>query len=71
MSEHLPWRHPDLEDWSIVGMNHYRLGGTRRLFVAMTKPPESPDDAAKCIQAEGPDTGMLWEELRHKARMAR
>ena len=56
----LPWRHPDLNDWSIVGMNHYRQSDTRRLFVSMEKD-------GRCIKVEGLDTPMLWEELRAKA----
>jgi hypothetical protein len=59
----LPWQSPDLEDWSIVGMNHYRVSGIRLLFVAMVR-------GDRCIKAEGVDTLMLWEELMHKARLA-
>ncbi len=57
----LPWQHPDLDGWSIVGMNHYRSGGIRQLFVAMAR-----DD--HCIKAEGLDLPRLWEVLRYKAR---
>lgn len=58
----LPWQHPDLEEWSIVGMNHYHVAdGTRRLFVSMEK-------NGRCIKAEGVDTSVLWDELARKAQ---
>lgn len=56
-----PWMHPDLIEWSIVGMNHYRVSGMRRLFVAMSLD-------GRLIKAEGLDTMELWEELRRQAR---
>ncbi len=56
----MPWHHPDLADWSIVGMNHYHVDGRRFLFVAMTR-------GGACIRAEGADDGALWERLRKSA----
>lgn len=61
----LPWHHPDLEGWSIVGMNHYHQDGQRRLFIAMT------NDAGRCIQTEGPDAPALWVRLRVMAAKAK
>ena len=58
-----PWQVKPLDEWSIVGMNHYHVDGTKRLFVAMTKDGLS-------IQAEGPDTALLWKELKQKAHKA-
>jgi hypothetical protein len=58
---HMPWQMGTLADWSIVGMNHYMSNGVRYLFVAMTH-------GEWCIKAEGPDTTMLWDELRWKAK---
>lgn len=55
-----PWRHPDLDGWSIVGMNHYQMYGTRRLFVSMEKD-------GRCIKAEGLDLPGIWENLRRQA----
>lgn len=57
----VPWQHPDLADWSIVGMNHYHITGTRFLFVAMMR-------GDRCIKAEGADSDGLWEQLRRRAR---
>ncbi len=56
----LPWKNSVLEDWSIVGMNHYHLEGQRRLFVSMAK-------GGRCIKAEGPDDTQVWDELVAKA----
>lgn len=55
-----PWMLPPLNEWTIVGMNHYHVNGERRLFVAMTKD-------GRCIQEEGPDDVYLWDRLWHKA----
>jgi hypothetical protein len=55
-----PWKSHRLADWSIVGMNHYRQNGERRLFVSM-------EWNGRCIKAEGRDTGVLWAELERKA----
>ena len=49
-----------LDEWSIVGMNHYHLSGQVRLFVAMVK-------GGRCIHEEGSDDKDLWERLRVKA----
>jgi hypothetical protein len=51
-----PWQQPALADWSIVGMNHFYLGGLRRIYVAMVK-------GDRCIKAEGPDTAEIWLTL--------
>jgi hypothetical protein len=56
----LPWKLPPLNEWSIVGMNHYRLGGEKRLFVSMTKD-------SRCIIEEGKDNDELWMRLRQQA----
>ncbi len=57
-----PWRHADLIDWTIVGMNHYREGsGRRMMFVAMMR-------RGHCIKAEGPDDGEVWFRLMAQAR---
>lgn len=56
----LPWKRPELADWRIVGMNHYRQNGAERLYVAMTS-------GVLVIQAEGPDGPLLWDELARKA----
>jgi len=61
MNEHSPWKMKPLDEWSIVGMNHYHVdGGERRLFVAMTKD-------GRCITEEGPDDKYLWNRLWSKA----
>jgi len=57
-----PWLIPTLDEWAIVGMNHYHQHGARHLFVAMIH-----QDDGRCIQVEGPDTADLWAELRNKA----
>lgn len=58
----MPWKRPELIAWSIVGMNHYRIGvGSRSLFVAMTCD-------GYCIQAEGPDEARVFENLAQQAR---
>jgi len=59
-SYELPWNEPALRDWMICGMNHYRLGGVRRLFVSMTC-------RNLCIVAEGEDEEMVFHELTIKA----
>lgn len=43
-----PWKIKPLDEWSIVGMNHYHIDGQRRLFVAMTKD-------GHCVTEEGAD----------------
>jgi hypothetical protein len=52
----LPWQ-LGLGDWDVVGMNHYHVGGERRLFVAMT-------NGFKCIRAEGADENEVFKVLR-------
>lgn len=55
-----PWKMKPLDEWSIVGMNHYHVDGQKRLFVAMTK-------GGRCIVEEGADDQYLWNRLCHKA----
>jgi len=55
-----PWKLKPLDEWSIVGMNHYHVNGEQRLFVAMTK-------GGRCITEEGADDEYLWNRLWHKA----
>lgn len=55
-----PWLSAPLNEWSIVGMNHYHVNGKRFLFVAMTKD-------GVCITEEGEDDEYLWNRLWHKA----
>lgn len=56
----MPWDQPPLNEWAIVGMNHYHKNGQRLLFVAMAK-------KGKCIKEEGRDDEYLWNRLCHKA----
>jgi len=49
-----------LNERSIVGMNHYRVNGEKRLFAAMTK-------GERCIVEEGKGDEYLWDRLWHKA----
>ena len=56
-----PWLHPPLQNWSIVGMNHYHTDTGKFIFIAMTK-----DNI--CIVEEGPDTITRWENLITKAK---
>jgi hypothetical protein len=51
-----PWQQPALAEWAIVGMNHYFIGGHRRIYVAMVK-------GDRCIKREGPDTAEIWLSL--------
>jgi len=60
---YLPWDKPPLDEWSIVGMNHYHVHGHRSLFVAMVK-------NGVCIKAEGPSDELVFINLRHQAKMA-
>lgn len=55
-----PWMMKPLDEWAIVGMNHYHAGGEKRLFVAMTK-------GGRCIVEEGKDDHYLWNRLWQKA----
>lgn len=56
MMSYMPWDRVELRGWSIVGMNHYHVGGIRRLFVAMTKD-------GRCIKAEGVYEPNVWRDL--------
>jgi hypothetical protein len=56
----MPWQQGPLDEWLIVGMNHYVADGQRRLFVAMVRD-------GRCIKEEGPDDQYLWNRLWHKA----
>lgn len=51
-----PWKMKPLDEWSIVGMNHYRFEGERWLFVAMAK-------EGRLIQAEALDDEFIWIRL--------
>jgi hypothetical protein len=55
MSE-FPWNALPLEDWAIVGMNHYFVHGQRHLFVAMIKD-------GRCIKAEGINEQQVFADL--------
>lgn len=59
----LPWQRPEFDGWVIVGMNHYHAAGARKLFVAMTN-----RNGNRCIQAEGPDGLLLWDDLARRAK---
>jgi len=56
----LPWMMAPLNEWDIVGMNHYLIGGERWLFVAMVRD-------GRCIKEEGKDDEYLWNRLWQKA----
>jgi len=56
----MPWQYGILDDWSIVGMNHYHVNGDKFIFVSMAK-------KGKCITEEGKDDQYLWNRLWHKA----
>lgn len=60
MSFNPPWLQKPLDEWTIVGMNHYFVDGKRKLFVAMVK-------GDRCIKEEGDDDVYLWNRLWHKA----
>lgn len=55
-----PWEEEPLDEWAIVGMNHYYVNGERHLFVAMIK-------GNSCIKAEGKDEGQIFRKLRSLA----
>jgi hypothetical protein len=55
-----PWKVKPLDEWRIVGMNHYQKNGESCLFVAMTKDTQ-------CIKEEGADDDRIWVRLRHRA----
>jgi hypothetical protein len=48
-----------LDEWDLIGMAHYRVGGEQRLFVAMMK-------NGRCITEEGADDVYLWNRLWRK-----
>lgn len=56
-----PW--DDIPGWDIVGMNHYRVNGERRIFIALT------NKDGLCIKEEGKDDDFIWNRLWHKANM--
>ena len=56
----VPWKMKPLDEWSIVGMNHYHVDGQRHLFVSMQKD-------GRCITEEGLDHEYLWTRLWHRA----
>ena len=56
----MPWLDKPLDEWSIVGMNHYFVNGKKQLYVAMMKGRE-------VIKEEGDDDQYLWNRLWHKA----
>lgn len=57
-----PWNESYLEQFDIVGMNHYHdPQGRKMLFVAMVKD-------GICIKEEGPDDEYLWNRLYWKAK---
>jgi hypothetical protein len=59
--ERLPWQRHELKRWCIVGMNHYHVGGERRLYVSMTW------QRRVCITAEGRDGPELWDDLARQS----
>jgi hypothetical protein len=61
-NDKLPWEEGILQDWDIVGMNHYREGGQRHLFVAMT-------NGGICIRAEGIDSTEVFRALKISAKV--
>lgn len=58
----MPWDELTDKGWMIVGMNHYKLKGTRFLFCAMAKD-------GRCIVAEGVDETKVFAALKWKARV--
>lgn len=59
----MPWEETELDGWDVAALNHYRVGGERRLFVVMIR-------EGRAIKAEGPDEALVWAELRVKALTA-
>lgn len=57
---YMPWTEPPLDEWSIVGMNHYTVQGQKSLFVAMTRD-------GQCIIAEGPSDELVFINLKRQA----
>ena len=60
LRDNTPWKSPPLDQWLIVGMNHYHFHGERCLYVAMT-------NNGRCIQAEGPIERHVWLSLVKQA----
>jgi hypothetical protein len=58
----LPWNKPELESWSIVGMNHYFANGVKHLYVAMVH-----KDMNYAIYAEGTDEVAVFDQLTEEA----
>lgn len=59
-TDEFPWLRAPLDEWSIVGMNHYYIGGEKKLYIAMVK-------GDRCIKEEGPDGKDVWDRLLKKA----
>ncbi len=57
----LPFEEYPLNRWHIIGMNHFRINGTRWLYCSMV------NDNDQCITVQGPDPEKVFEELKHKA----
>lgn len=63
----LPWNDPPLDEWAIIGMNHYFIypdGHTKNqkfLFVAMGKD-------GQLIKAEGPCEELVFISLKQQAK---
>jgi len=55
-----PWELPPLDRWSIVGMNHYHVGGEKHLFCAMAKD-------GQLIKAEGNCAEKVFNSLKEQA----
>lgn len=58
-----PWNYHPLDEWSIVGMNHYHVDGVRHLFVAMSK-------GSRIIKAESSQEMDVFDSLMKQARIA-
>jgi len=57
-----PWHMEPLDEWRIVGMNHYTgYNGDYCIYVAMMK-------GGRCIKAQGEDTDKIWRKLVLKAK---
>ncbi len=57
----LPWRLGYLQGWSIVGMNHYRVGGVKYLYVSMKQ-------GNFCIVSQGTDQEDVFVDLERQAQ---
>jgi len=55
-----PWLLAPLNEWSIVGMNHYHIDEAKMIFVAMAKD-------GRVIKAEGMDNQNIWAALQGQA----